>query len=315
MGTHSYLHQQAWLKTGFDLIKQVAPFDRDYLLPCGTKDLAGVIHQLARYEDAAGAGSALLGDLRTPTGDKLLDESLRGFWTEHSERNLLSSVLVFTGADKTQRDMVGRWKPEGSDVYMRTYNTLVAKLQKNCATHLTRAARFEDLGEEEIVQEANEWLVKRRGLTAEESSKISERLRLAMNRLPIRLSTQDELEPLQPNPCTPWDGFGLGGRVEASGDSDDSELFEEQALRPSAGFLVVFEGKKGRLHKSAGCWHSKSRRLNNTQWFESMPPDTSYHAVCKVCWPHGCEEPLASDSETQSSAGSVVATELIVVDG
>ena len=42
-------------------------------------------------------------------------------------------VVGASGATKDERDMLGRWKPEGSDQYVRTYNMAVSKMQQKMA--------------------------------------------------------------------------------------------------------------------------------------------------------------------------------------
>ena len=51
------------------------------------------------------------------------------FWTEHSERATLPTALAMLGVQGAQKDLVGRWKPEASDTYVRAYNGLVSQLQ------------------------------------------------------------------------------------------------------------------------------------------------------------------------------------------
>ena len=59
----------------------------------------------------------------------LLPEQWGRFWAEHSERSTLSSGLASLGVVKSDRDLLGRWSPEGSDQYIRTYNSVVGKMQ------------------------------------------------------------------------------------------------------------------------------------------------------------------------------------------
>ena len=47
------------------------------------------------------------------------------------------------------RDMLGRWKPEGSDIYMRAYGGRVARLQAIYADAARSENREEELDEKE----------------------------------------------------------------------------------------------------------------------------------------------------------------------
>jgi hypothetical protein len=58
--------------------------------------------------------------LKDAGGNALIPHGWERFWTEHSERATLSSGLAALGVQKPERDLLGRWKPEGSDQYART---------------------------------------------------------------------------------------------------------------------------------------------------------------------------------------------------
>lgn len=67
--------------------------------------------------------------LRSSDGSRLIPDGWERFWTEHSERTTMSSGLAALGVLKDERHMLGRWKPKGSDQYVRTYNMAVSKMQ------------------------------------------------------------------------------------------------------------------------------------------------------------------------------------------
>ena len=81
-----------WLAEGFAFWKHFET-DRDYLLPCPTPDLQGVRDCYASFYDAAALSQALYNESRFPS-------ELQGagrFWTEHSERNGLTSMGAALG--------------------------------------------------------------------------------------------------------------------------------------------------------------------------------------------------------------------------
>jgi hypothetical protein len=211
------------------------------------------------------------------------------FWTEHSERNLLSSVLVFMDVEKSKRDLVGRWKPEGSDTYMRTYNVVVSKLQHQCAVALTSATRFEDLGEEEVVKDLESWLVKTKGHSHEQAASMADTFRKNINGFPVTVRTM-------------VDGPVISGFGNPDAKLPDSESEDEirESSQPS-GFIVVYEGSKARLHKNAGCWHVRLRKLNRTEFHQVMPEASAFHSTCKLCWPAQNLDVVQSASDTDSS--------------
>ena len=68
-------------------------------------------------------------DLRDERGEQLIPHGWERYWTEHSERATMPSALAALGIEKSERDLLGRWTPEGSDQYVRTYNAVVGRLQ------------------------------------------------------------------------------------------------------------------------------------------------------------------------------------------
>ena len=54
---------------------------------------------------------------------------VQGYWTEHSERSVLPTGLSLMEVPPQDKDLLGRWKPEGSHTYARTFAERVARLQ------------------------------------------------------------------------------------------------------------------------------------------------------------------------------------------
>ena len=80
---------------------------------------------------------------------------------EHSERATLPSGLAALGVEKADRDYLGRWCPEGSDIYVRTYNSIVKKMQKKMVGILRGETAYEDLDEGSILEELKVWLTEK----------------------------------------------------------------------------------------------------------------------------------------------------------
>ena len=65
------------------------------------------------------------------------------FWTEHSERNWLVSVLTSLGVPSEQRDFVGRWRVvTASDEYVRTAQHAVITLQEEALEGVRKDTRW-----------------------------------------------------------------------------------------------------------------------------------------------------------------------------
>ena len=63
---------------------------------------------------------------------------------------MLPTALSIIGVQASEKDLLGRWKPEGSDVYARSYGGLVAKLHKCYAEAARKDDRCVELDEKEI---------------------------------------------------------------------------------------------------------------------------------------------------------------------
>ena len=70
--------------------------------------------KMASYADAMAASVHLLAMAGLPI-------MVRTYWSEHSERTVLPTGLSLKPTPPADRDMLGRWKPEGSDICMRAY--------------------------------------------------------------------------------------------------------------------------------------------------------------------------------------------------
>jgi hypothetical protein len=149
---NAFLGNPGWLRCGYDLMKSSSlAFPRDYLVPLAAPEYDGVIHKMARYQDRALYGRALLVDLEPTLSDGIPTKFLAawpraaGYWTEHSERNFLPTVAAALGFDKNQRDYIGRWKPGAqSDDYVRSARQILDKLQGEVARRLRAEPSFID---------------------------------------------------------------------------------------------------------------------------------------------------------------------------
>ena len=160
---HAYIWDGSWLKQGFELLREAANFERDYLLPRFNEEWTELYRKCASYSDVATYSCSLRKALRSQsTYDSLLPDDLISFWTEHSERATLPTGLAMLGVSKPDRDLVGRWKPDASDSYVRSYNGLVAKLQQRFAAALRKQDRSKILDEIDIVESASSWMEARK---------------------------------------------------------------------------------------------------------------------------------------------------------
>ena len=144
-------------------MKDLADFERDYLIPQIDADWMGFRKKAASYHDMSIYACHLRRALRSMvTFDALLPDDLVSFWTAQSERTTLPTGLAMLGVSKPDRDLIGRWKPDASDSYVRSYNGLVAKLQSRYAGVARTKDRAKTLDEIDVVESAQAWLKARK---------------------------------------------------------------------------------------------------------------------------------------------------------
>lgn len=132
-------------------------------LPGGDAYALGIFHgghigeKRMSYAQAV-AGSQEVFNLLEGYEKELIPRGWERFWTEHLERLTLASGLAALGAPKEDRDLLGRWNPEGADVYIRTYNSVVRRMQRKFAKVIRGERAYESLDEGSIMEEFKSWL-------------------------------------------------------------------------------------------------------------------------------------------------------------
>ena len=214
-------------------------------------------NHMASYGDAMVATAGLLSALGLPS-------QVQGYWTEHSERLVLPTGLSVLETPLTDKDILGTWKPEGSDTYTRSYEGRVARLEATFANTARRANHYEDLDERETASGFKDWLV-----------------------------GKDKLDGGR---------FWVSGEATAPTQivepvSESVEEAEAEASNnPSAKKLKTVE-----LHRagSYGCWMGRKRDFRDATEFDTKPLTSRYTHVCKLCWP-----PKADDEDSESGEAS-----------
>ena len=267
---YAFVWDVDWIQEGFNLLKRHANFERDYLLPKLTEDWSGFQQKYATYQDVT-AYSCHLRKRLTSYYDfnTILPEDLSSFWTEHSERATLPTALAMLGVENKKRDLVGRWKPEASDTYIRSYNGLVAQLQGKCGKAFRKPNRFRILDEIDIAESAEAWLRYRKTEIAEqERQDILQSLMAAMDSFAI-----------QAEPLTQQVHGDDMEQPETLEEIPDPEGSEEPKTKRQNGFIVVTTARNcKRLHKAAGgCWMAREKIFKDSQEFEDKPGRDAVH--------------------------------------
>ena len=291
----AFYEDARWISVGFNLLKENAGYKRDYLLPRLRPDMVSLDRKMASYGDVVVATAAVLARIGIPA-------AVQGYWTEHSERSILPTALATLGVTDSEKDILGRWKPEGSDTYVRSYGGRVARLQARYATAARDDNRYSLLDEREIAANLLDWLQDRRKLGEEASKAIVDPLVHMWKTGRILV----DLVPILPD-------TGEAPPEEKGGDSEDS-LAPEQAssskvaktVDRSARYVIVeLPETIFRLHRAGanGCWMGRKREFKSSRDFPEMPDRTEYTHVCRLCWPDGRFDSHDNPSDA-SPAGS-----------
>jgi len=215
-------------------------------------------------------------------------------WTGHSEWATLASALASLRVGKEERNPLGRWAPEASDQYVRTYKALVRKLVTQFVEVVRGGSAYKTLDEEDAYLAAHASADSRteppldekvfRGLAVEARGFLGE----------------------------------LAGTGESTGEQDTgketqelkemaADLAEEESEEEGMKYLVSVSqrGTVHRLHRADGCWRAKGRRFAHYHPIAEHPPNaSSYTSVCKDCWPEATAKKTPGGSSSSSSSSS-----------
>lgn len=115
----AYVVEEDWLDTGLRILKRMSPEGGEYLVGDGLSIGEMDTNKMISYQEAVILSMEAMSSMKGAEegASFLLPEGWGRFWTEHSERSTLSSALASLGIVKSDRDLLGRWSPEGSDQY------------------------------------------------------------------------------------------------------------------------------------------------------------------------------------------------------
>ena len=97
-----------WCDVGFNLLQDLAPYERDYLLPSTGHNHAGIREAEMSY-DAGLATTTRLHRGLVANGQQLLVPALCVCWTPHSHRSFMATCCAALGVAKAERNVLGRW--------------------------------------------------------------------------------------------------------------------------------------------------------------------------------------------------------------
>lgn len=312
----AYINQEDWLVVGYHLIQRTWRDGSEYVFNEGVFEASQTgIGQLA-YSEAAGASVDVLSALVDYDGEKMIPEGWERFWSEHSERSTLPSTLAALGVVKTDRDLLGRWMPEGSDQYVRTYNAAVSRLQKKFAEVVKRGDAYESFDEGSMMEELKDWLTNNwaseRGIVGPAVEAWKKKVKVFSNvifRMDAQSDAETEVVTPEDSPDAPLPANARARRSERqiiSRMAEDAEKAKKKRAQRLAedregGYVIVYQrAGRGTLHQlgSAGCWMAKKRSFAKSETYAECPDPELYSTWCRLCWRKSGEKAPESTSDS-----------------
>ena len=234
----SWICNRDWLRDGWQIFQTHADFNRDYFLPALSDDFSCFRKRMASYSEAATLTAAVNRRLTSSEGRRLIPPELVEMWTEHSERATLPTILDGFGLDPRDRDALGRWRPEGSDIYSRSFSGKIRRIHRYFTAEIEKLRLAGDIDDYDVLEAAFSWLRARKGLSADEADRVVESFR-------VSLTAWFSDDPIQQE-------------SEVEGEAAVEEQAEAPQAEPTAaerapGYVLV-SSRRGaiRLHRSFG---------------------------------------------------------------
>ncbi|CAE7240002.1 unnamed protein product [Symbiodinium sp. CCMP2456] len=265
--------------------------DIQHLSPSAIRFFAG--RRMASYAEAATLTTAVNRRLVDAEGQRLIPQELVEMWTEHSERATLPTILDGFGLDPRDRDALGRWRPEGSDVYSRSFSGKIRRIHRYFASELERLRLAGDVDDYDVLDAAFQWLRARRGFSSDDAEGVVDAFKRALESWTAQDPIVQESD----------------GEEEVAEEEPEAPTEAPDAVERTSGYVLVFS-KRGtaRLHRAGkeGCWMARARHFDECRVVQEMPEPDECSYRCRLCWPGPEEMNDSSDDSSEDSSGSAM---------
>ena len=289
-----------WLEVGMLLLTSFGQEDRDHLLPKMSRDGKTAYQGPLGYASSAALTQQIVMELGRPEfkldcwvmgSTKLIHPAMSSFWSEHSPRAVMPSMLAVLEVSKDKIDYCGKWSPTGSQDYTRTFRVVVKSLQQQIITAVHKAdVRLEESDVyDRLVRYCKDKEVE--DIVAEQICSHFKETGAAFDK---------QLEKPEFKAWVPHQLETV--TVEATGEVAPRKVVsKKQWADRNKRFLIVYSHNKkfARLHKlvDTRCpW--VTIQLNDCVELDSVQ-SSMYNSRCKICWPRQTneEDSLSSASE------------------
>ena len=153
----AYLQHKEWMQTGWNVLCEAAPFERDYMLPTPTSNLRGCKCAELQYHTACAIQSQVIAH-STYSGWRIFTSATQHYFTPHSGRNYLSSAAAVLNFTKSERDVLGEWSSEGSERYARVAKHRISAVQRAVSKALHNLDDPDPLAEADTIEGLDSFL-------------------------------------------------------------------------------------------------------------------------------------------------------------
>ena len=317
-----FVATSTWLEEGWQVVRQIANFERDYLLPAPCKNFKGCRRMELKYDAGFALQNRIVSWL-TLEGSAHIPPQLTGFWTPHSGRSFMPSCCAALQFPLGQRNYLGGWSAEGSDRYARVAALRIRSLQGAVVRSIQAGPEGDPLREQETLSHLQQYGEDKKVQPDEMVPLIRNLETWQPHRAPraaavLEMRTDDDVGLLQirdedDGPVDPEEhaqkkrrGGNAQARTEALGDNPrEARARIRQTLQP--GFYVCRAGKKRTrvLHQLGACYALPNiDYLDCTHMGEKMPSRSQYDVVCRLCTRRGIDNEQQVSSETVTSSSS-----------
>lgn len=308
VAAEAWAKHESWLTVGMQSLGRTISGRFDLLVPAGSSQHGQAIDGVMTYQEAVAWSTDVMANLRWDDGTRIIPDGWERFWTEHSERATLASGLAALGVLKSERDLLGRWTPEGSDQYVRSYNAVVSRLQEKFVRPIRLGEGYTAFDEGAVLEDLKKWLHEKWGVESKVASDAVEHWKLRLK--PETPFADLVREGSEAGAMEVRSLFGTGTEDSSSSSSEDSseeskpkkQRMEKLEEERAQGYLVVYNRiDRGKLHRAGalGCWMAKTRKFKRSEMYGELPDAAAYTSRCKLCWPEGLVGELSSDSEDE----------------